>query len=287
VLSFDIPRPDGFALTESLRYLNRFRAITASVDEAGVELAFSLDGSWEPVGLHLSEQGDRLRAQVLANPDEAPEAELRRTLDRMFGLSLDFDQYREIGERDPVIAQLQRENPGVRPVRFPNTWEAGVWAQLSQRTRWAQAVGMKQWLSTGHGLAVRNSEGDVLYGFPDPATVRSVSDVPGLSLQRIEWLHGLAEAALLGDLDCDDLAAMSQDEGMAALRGIPGIGPYSAELILARGAGHPDIFPMHEPVLHELMTRLYGVAEKAAHREIAKRWRPYRSWIVYLIRIGA
>lgn len=70
------------------------------------------------------------------------------------------------------------------------------------------------------------------------------------------------------------------------LRGIPGIGPYSAELILARGAGNPDIFPMHEPVLHELMTRLYGVAEKERHREIAEAWRPYRSWIMFLIRVG-
>jgi DNA-3-methyladenine glycosylase II len=283
---FEIPRPDGFALDESIGYLNRFRAISAAGDEDGLELAFALDRSWAPVGLHISERDDRLQVDILANPDGAGEAEIHRTLDRMLGLSMDFDRYREIGERDPIVGQLQQENPGVRPVRFPTAWEAGVWALLSQRTRSAQAVAMKRWISEAHGLAVVFPSGSTMHCFPGPATVRGIPEIRGLSLQRIEWLHGLADAAMRAELDCDDLAGATQVDGMAALRGIAGIGPYSAELILARGAGNPDIFPMHEPVLHEQMTRLYGVGETERHREIAEIWRPYRSWIMFLIRVG-
>ncbi len=285
--SFEMARPQGFALEESANYLTRFRAITAASDRDGLDLAFAIDGSWEPVGLRVCEHGDALRIEILANPEDADELEIQDHVARMLGLSLDFGRYREIGRRDPVVGRLQQENPDVRPVRFPTAWEAGVWALLSQRTRWAQAVAMKRWISETHGFAVVRPDGSTMHGFPGPAAVRGISEVRGLSLQRIEWLHGLADAAMHGKLDCEMLATSTQAEGMMALRGIPGIGPYSAELILARGAANPDIFPMHEPVLHELMTRLYGVAEKERHREIAEAWRPYRSWVMFLIRVGA
>lgn len=284
--SFELVRPAGFDLTETSAFLTGFRVVSAAVSERGLDLAFALDGSWEPVGLHISEQGDELRVDVLANPDGVDDDAIRQNLERVLGLSLDAEQYRAIGKRDPVIGQLQRENPGVRPVLFPTAWEAGVWSIITQRTRRVQAVAIKRRVAEAYGNAVVCSDGSTIHGFPGPATLLGISDIRGLSLQKIEWLHGLAEATLHGRLDCDMLAGMPQAEGMAALRAIPGIGPFSAELILARGAGNPDIFPMHEPMLHETMTRLYGVAEKERHREIAEAWRPYRSWVSFLVRVG-
>jgi 3-methyladenine DNA glycosylase/8-oxoguanine DNA glycosylase len=40
-------------------------------------------------------------------------------------------------------------------------------------------------------------------------------------------------------------------EALAHLQRLPGIGPFSAQLILIRGAGHPDVFPSDERRLHE------------------------------------
>jgi DNA-3-methyladenine glycosylase II len=70
-------------------------------------------------------------------------------------------------------------------------------------------------------------------------------------LQKLQWLREVAEGALRSELDCAPLASLPQTEGVNVLRALPGIGPFSAELILARGAGNPDIFPLHEPLFHE------------------------------------
>ena len=66
---------------------------------------------------------------------------------------------------------------------------------------------------------------------------------------------------------------------------LPGIGPFSAELILLRGAGYPDAFPTHEKRLHRAMAAVYHLNPgPEALRAIADRWRPYRTWIALLLR---
>ncbi|GAB2976089.1 hypothetical protein GCM10017788_40710 [Amycolatopsis acidiphila] len=68
--------------------------------------------------------------------------------------------------------------------------------------------------------------------------------------------------------------------------GCPVSGPFSAQLILVRGAGHPDVFPDSEERLHAEMRELYALPEAspAALAEVADRWRPYRSWVALLLR---
>jgi DNA-3-methyladenine glycosylase II len=70
------------------------------------------------------------------------------------------------------------------------------------------------------------------------------------------------------------------------LQQLPGIGPFSAQLILVRGAGHPDVFPANEERLHSEMREVYGMpgASAAELAKLAERWRPYRSWVALLLR---
>ena len=73
---------------------------------------------------------------------------------------------------------------------------------------------------------------------------------------------------------------------MSRLRELPGIGPFSAELILLRGAGEPDGFPTAEPRLHEEMARAYALTDPAPAdlAGLAEKWRPYRTWVSVLLR---
>jgi len=68
---------------------------------------------------------------------------------------------------------------------------------------------------------------------------------------------------------------------------LPGIGAFSAELILLRGAGMPDRLPAHEPRLTRTTAMAYGLKELPAARELAEiseRWRPYRTWVALHLR---
>jgi hypothetical protein len=119
---------------------------------------------------------------------------------------------------------------------------------------------------------------------PHPLARRRRQRVP-----TVERLRALADAAVAGDLDATRLRAMPVEDALAHLRTLPGIGPFSAELILIRGSGHPDVFPRHERRLHASMAEAYGLGDTDASdvrrlAGIGDHWAPYRSWVALRLR---
>ena len=91
-----------------------------------------------------------------------------------------------------------------------------------------------------------------------------------------------------GQLDGAHLRSLEPTRALDQLQGLPGIGPFGAELILIRGATHPDLFPTHERRLHQEIAHAYKLPDRslATLRSVADRWRPYRSWVALLLRTG-
>jgi DNA-3-methyladenine glycosylase II len=175
-------------------------------------------------------------------------------------------------------------------VCFYSPYEAAAWTVIGQRIRMTQAAAIKARLAEQHGQRVQVA-GQTRYAFPGPHALRAITSAPGLTDVKLERLHALAEAADDGELDAARLRALPADDALAALRTLPGIGPFSAELILIRGAGHPDVFPRHEPRLHAAMGEEYDLGRSGSDVNqlagIAERWKPYRSWVALLLRARA
>ena len=71
------------------------------------------------------------------------------------------------------------------------------------------------------------------------------------------------------------------------LKTLPGIGDFSAGLILLRGAGDPDAVAYHEPRLALAVADAHGLPGPATTpqlTEISENWRPYRTWVTLLLR---
>ncbi|MGD1059437.1 MAG: DNA-3-methyladenine glycosylase 2 family protein, partial [Solirubrobacteraceae bacterium] len=107
---------------------------------------------------------------------------------------------------------------------------------------------------------------------------------PGLTTRKINQLRAIAAAAQDGALSRQRLRAMTYQDGLAHLQQLPGIGPFSAELILIRGVGHPDALPDHDTRLDQAIRYAYDTTEDAAIQSITNSWRPYRAWVALLIR---
>ena len=110
---------------------------------------------------------------------------------------------------------------------------------------------------------------------------------PGLFARKIEQLHGIAKAAMEGLLDAKRLRSLAREDALDELKRLPGIGNFSAELILVRGAGDPDHFSRSERRLPGAMTNAYdfeAVPSIERLADIAEKWRPYRSWVGVLFR---
>ncbi len=97
------------------------------------------------------------------------------------------------------------------------------------------------------------------------------------------------KARFLADEFGIELGTVYQHEALVRLKELPGIGDFSAELILLRGAGEPGHLPGHEPRLARAVALAYGLdspPETGEVEKIAERWRPYRTWVSLLPRVA-
>ena len=100
----------------------------------------------------------------------------------------------------------------------------------------------------------------------------------GISRQKAGYIRSLAELVISGELDLDHLPH-EDEEAIALLTRIKGIGRWSAEIYLLFAEGRADVFPAGDLAVLVEIGRLLGLDDKPSEkqlREIAERWRPYR-----------
>lgn len=111
-------------------------------------------------------------------------------------------------------------------------------------------------------------------------TVRlSTMRAAGLSAAKAKTLKELAKAVKSG-LDLSSLRKKTPEEASAALTAVWGIGPWTAEMFLMFGLGHPDTFSARDLGLIRSMEALYGIkkdSQYAVYEAIAMKWSPHRT----------
>ena len=124
---------------------------------------------------------------------------------------------------------------------------------------------------------------EAAYGSPpDLAAILVASDdelrLAGISRQKAGYARSLAQLVLSGELLLDALPR-DDDEAVALLTRIKGIGRWSAEIYLLFAEGRPDVWPAGDLAVQVEIGRLFGLPEKPSEkqlRELAEPWRPYR-----------
>ena len=281
-------RPIGpYSLASSARFLEGFApAAYEGGGEDGLRLAFVADGfaeGEEVAGAYVYAEGDRVVGEVYG---DAEPGVVRGQVERILSLDVDGSGFPAVGEKDPVVGRLQRRYPGLRPVCFYSPYEAAAWALIGHRVRIVQAAKIKARMAEELGPVVE-VRGRPEHAFPGPSRLAGLEGFPGLTRTKAERLRRLGEAALEGKLEAERLRSAGTDEALATLKELPGIGPFSAELVLLRGAGEPDGLPKNEPRLGRAVAMAYGLAEPPGGEELegmAERWRPYRTWVALHMR---
>ena len=100
----------------------------------------------------------------------------------------------------------------------------------------------------------------------------------GMSRQKAGYIRSLAQLVTSGELDLTKLPE-DDEEAIALLTKIKGIGRWSAEIYLLFAEGRADVFPAGDLAVMIELGKLMGLAEKPSEkqlREIAEQWRPYR-----------
>jgi DNA-3-methyladenine glycosylase II len=251
-----------------------------------MRLAFVADDLATHAGAVVRQQPDgTLTVDLVGDADAAAAvAQVRRVL----SVDTEVAGWLAAGRADPVLGRLQADHPGARPVLFHSPYEAAAWSVLSQRRQRNQAVALRRRLSEAAGHTFELA-GQPEPAFPLPEQLLGVSEFPGIDTGRMARLHGVARAALDGQLDPARLRAMPQDEAMADLQRINGLGPVYSMLVYGRSTGVADALAIGEPRLAGYLRHYYDLAETpdaATITALAEPWRPFRTWAGVLFRLA-
>ena len=100
----------------------------------------------------------------------------------------------------------------------------------------------------------------------------------GLSRQKQGYIRSLCELIVSGELDFDDLPK-DDEEAIADLTKIKGVGRWSAEIYLLFAEGRPDIWPAGDLAVQVGIGKILGLEQRPSEKEIriiAEKWRPHR-----------
>jgi DNA-3-methyladenine glycosylase II len=264
----------------SLAAAGRFLAEFPPADHTGVEpdgtvrLGFVRDDFSGVAKVTLRQAREDGPVEV----DDDGDGDVAHQLERILGLEHDGDAFLAVLDGDPVLRTLWERTGHLRQVSFPSPYEAACWSVIALRLRQPQAVQVRRRIEAAIGDGA----------FPVPERLAALEPVEGLSEAKAERLRAMARAALDGRLDPYALRALPQDDAIARLRELPGLGPFYASLVLLRATGATDAFFPIERLRHAA-ARAYDLAEapsEEAFTAMAERWRPFRSWACVLLRAG-
>lgn len=179
---------------------------------------------------------------------------------------------RHLGATDPVLAALIARHGPCRLRRdddlFTGLCDAIVSQQVSVKA--ANAI-----FERFRALCPDGITPECVRGL-SPETLRAA----GLSRAKAAYVCDLAERVADGRLDLAALDALDDDDVIARLTAVKGIGRWTAEMILLFHLGRPDVLPVDDLGLREGFRRAYGLSERpdaATMTAIAEPWRPWRS----------
>ncbi len=181
---------------------------------------------------------------------------------------------RTLARRDPILRDLMRRHGacGLADSQHTDPFQALVRAIISQQ------------LSTRAAAAIAARVDALLDGSSTPANLAQVSDAQlrsaGLSGQKVSYLRALYEQVAGGSLSLEALDSMPDEEVIAALTQVKGIGRWTAEMFLMFRLHRPDVLPVGDLGISKAVQRAYRLRTLPSPTRLLRlgeSWRPYRS----------
>jgi DNA-3-methyladenine glycosylase II len=285
--TFTIEPRGPFSLAAAQDFAGGFAAgIGAHGTATGLLMTFPVEGWRESAAVDVWQAPDgAIHGEVHGSGDLDT---VRRQAARSLSLDHDGAGWAAVGERDPVLGALQARYDWLRPVCFYSAYEAATSFVIGQRIAMRQARVVKDRLAEAYGDPVEIG-GRAIRPFPRPQRLLEVPSVEGLSQVKVDRLHDLARAAIDGVLDTERLRALPEDQALAELQALPGVGPWTASAILLRGCGVADAVPMVDDISRKAVASIYGLPEPlddVTWTRVSDGWRPYRMWATVLLHMA-
>lgn len=266
-----IPQPYDFELSTS-----RFRD-------------YGSDGAtvWHEGGLHRVIAGTEVRIEPTPRGVrfEPSSVDAETEIGLLLGLPFDLDAFGAWARAQPVLGDVVAALPGFRPTLNPRPFEALVVAITAQQISLRAAAAIRgrfvERLGVRHELA---------WAFPERERVACLRPrelmVLGFSTRKAEYVIELARS----DLDLDALAVLPDEEVVAAITALPGLGRWTADWYLARHLARPEAWPAGDLGLRKAVAAFYADGRPLGIEEVrtmGERFAPFRNLSAQYLLAGA
>jgi DNA-3-methyladenine glycosylase II len=249
---------------------------------------------WSPVSIAVTQtrRGSRpeIEVRISAARPHAVKAEVAAIVTRMLGLDRDLSDFYRLARGDARLRELSERLRGMKPVRYATVFEAfanavacqlvSLSAGMHVLNRVAEAFGMRC-EADGAATPMRSFPAAAAVARSNPDALRTL----GLSRQKGEYLIGLARMAIdPKDRDFASIERLADDDAIARLSKIRGVGRWTAEYVMLRGFGRIDIFPGDDVGGRNKLFEWLGARAEPTYDGVAtmlERWRPYGG-LIYL-----
>jgi DNA-3-methyladenine glycosylase II len=194
-------------------------------------------------------QPDPVTLAISLEGDECEHSRALAIVRRVLGVDRDLAHFDRAAARISWLKSLAQRMRGVRPPRYPTLWEACVNAVVFQQLSLIAATAIMRRLIVALGQSLV-SDDFRHYSFPSMKSFLDADDdllrAAGLSAGKLMTLRRVGEALAGGTIDETQLEQQTSADAAAILCRIKGIGPWTAAVILLRGLGRLDVFPMND-----------------------------------------
>lgn len=194
------------------------------------------------------------------------------------------------GKSGTAMAHLKKVDPLLHKAALPHHKDIGT---PTKRRRYSNTALFSSLASSITGQQLSTKAADTIWGRLEDACKGEVTAerilklrVPtmrkaGLSAAKVKTLKELARAVQNGGLDLPALATVPEEEAVAQLSAVWGIGRWTAEMFLMFALERPDVFSPGDLGLRRSMEALYNLPKDMHIKElevIAAKWSPHRTF---------
>jgi 3-methyladenine DNA glycosylase/8-oxoguanine DNA glycosylase len=241
----------------------------------------------EPVVVRVAQTaGDRVLFGARAHTRAVAEYGIAR-MRFALGVDDDLEVFRRRFLRDPLIGRSVRARPWLRVARRPEPFEALAWAICEQLIEYERAAAIQRRMVARlgrrwSGWGGWRPEQALLRDVPTAAALAGVAPALLQSLDlggaRARTLVRVAREVARGRID---LHGEEHERAWTKLRAVPGIGPWTCEMLALQGQGRYDQVPAGDVGLLKLVGRLQSGGDpraRAEEAEVRACFAPYGEW---------
>jgi AraC family transcriptional regulator of adaptative response / DNA-3-methyladenine glycosylase II len=224
----------------------------------------------------LTPQVDHVRCELVLDDFRDLSTAIARCR-RLLDLDADPEATVDVLSADPQLSALVAKAPGQRIPRTVDEAELALRVVIGQQVSVKAARTHARRLAEAYGSPVDDANGGLSHVFP---AVEQLAEIDPAHLafpkSRQRTVAALIRALAEGDVVLDP--GSDWNRARDQLLALPGVGPWTAEVIAMRGLGDPDAFPVTDLGVQLAAKHLGLPTDVPALTEHSARWRPWRAY---------